>query len=327
MRRRAFILALAGAAAWPLALRAQQPGRVYRIGFLANDPTIPTQPAYRAFLEELGSAGFIAGKNVLIEHRFAEAKLDRYSILAAELIRLESDVIVTSTPAATLAAKRATTKIPIVMLNTNDPIGQGIVANLAHPGGNVTGFASDDSAEIAAKRLQLFKLAVPRISHVAILLDPDFPHARSEWEQLEHAAPGLNVALRQLTVRQASDFEDAFAAIVRDGLDAVLLVAGPLGFVNRKRIMQLAAMSKLPVMSTNREQAEAGGLLSYGYVRRESFRQAAAYVVKIFKGANPADLPVELPVKYELVVNLTTANALGLTLTDSFLQLADEVIE
>jgi ABC-type uncharacterized transport system substrate-binding protein len=328
MRRRAFILALAGVAAWPLAARAQQAGRVYRIGFLANDPTIPTQPAYRAFLEELRAGGFAEGKNLVIERRFGEAKLDRYSELAAELVRLDLDVIVTSAPPATLAAKKSTTSIPIVMLNINDPVGLGIVASLAHPGGNITGFAADESAEISAKRLQLLKLALPNAGRVAILHpDAAYPYAQAERRQIEHAAGALNVALRWAVVRQASEFEDAFAAIARDRPDALLVSAGPLAFVNRKLVMDLAVANKLPTMTTQRPFAEVGGLLSYGYVRHESFRQAAAYVVKILKGANPASLPVELPTKYELVINLTTAKALGLTLSDSFLQLADEVIE
>jgi len=328
MRRREFItLVGSAAAAWPLGVGAQRPGRVYRIGVLANDPTIPTQPAYRAFLEELRNGGFIEGNNLVIEHRFAEAKLDRYPELAAELVRLEADVIVTSTAPATLAAKRATTKIPIVMLSTNDPVGQGIVASLAHPGGNVTGLAQDESAEISTKRLQLLKLALPHIAKAAVLHNPDLPYGQAERKQLEHAAPALNVSLRWFVVRRASDFEGAFAAIAQDRPDALIVAAGPLGFVNRTLIMELAARNRLPTMSSNREQTAAGGLMSYGYVRHESFRQAAAYVVKILQGANPADLPVELPIKYELAVNLKAAKALELTLPESFLQLADEVIE
>jgi putative ABC transport system substrate-binding protein len=327
MRRREFIVALGGAAAWPLAARAQQVGKVYRIGFLANDPTIPEQPAYRAFLEGLREGGFIEGKNLVIERRFTEAKLDRYLELAAELVRLEVDVIVTSSTPATLAAKRSTAKIPIVMFSTNDAVGQGLVESLAHPGGNITGVAAEDSAEISAKRLQLLKLAIPHIAQVAVLQNPDFPPAQAQWEQLEQAAPALNVTLRRLAARQASDFEGVFAAIAQDRPDALLVAAGPLGFVNRRLIMDLAARNKLPAMAVQREYAEAGGLLSYGYARHDHFRQAAAYVVKILKGANPANLPVELPTKYELVVNIKAVKALGLRLPDSFLLLADEVIE
>ena len=327
MRRREFISLLGAAAAWPVTVLAQQANRTYRIGFLANDPTIPQQSAYRAFLDELRAGGFVEGENVVIERRFAEAKRDRYAELAAELVRLEVDVIVTSTAPATLAAKRATARIPIVMLSTNDPVGQGIVESLRRPGGNVTGLAQDESAEISTKRLQLLKLAVPHLAQVAVLLDPDYPYAQAEWEKLEQAAPALNLTMRRLTARQASDFENAFATITRDRPDALLVGASPLTFFNRRLIMDVAARNKLPTTSGNSEYATVGGLMSYGYVRRESFRQAAAYVVKILKGANPASLPVELPTKYELVVNLKTAKALGLALSDSFMQLADEVIE
>jgi putative ABC transport system substrate-binding protein len=328
MRRREFITLVGGAATWPLAARAQQPGRVYRIGFLANDPTLPTQPAYRAFLEELRNGGFIEGSNVVIEHRFAEAKLERYPELAAELVRIQADIIVSLSTPATLAAKRATIKIPIVMLSVSDPIKQGVVESLARPGGNVTGLAQTESTEISAKQLQLLKLAIPHIGQVAVLLNPDLVYAQGVWEQLEQAAPALNLALRRLAARQVSDFEDVFAAITRDRPDALLVAAaGALGFVNRRHIMDFSARNKLPVMGVERQFAEAGSLLSYGYVQHESLRQAATYVVKILKGANPADLPVELPTKYELVVNLKVARALGLNLSDSFLLLADEVIE
>jgi putative ABC transport system substrate-binding protein len=328
MRRREFITLVGGAATWPLAARAQQPGRVYRIGFLANDPTLPTQPAYRAFLEELRNGGFIEGSNVVIEHRFAEAKLERYPELAAELVRIQADIIVSLSTPATLAAKRATIKIPIVMLSVSDPIKQGVVESLARPGGNVTGLAQTESTEISAKQLQLLKLAIPHIGQVTVLLNPDLVYAQGVWEQLEQAAPALNLALRRLAARQVSDFEDVFAAITRDRPDALLVAAaGALGFVNRRHIMDFSARNKLPVMGVERQFAEAGSLLSYGYVQHESLRQAATYVVKILKGANPADLPVELPTKYELVVNLKVARALGLNLSDSFLLLADEVIE
>jgi putative ABC transport system substrate-binding protein len=328
MRRREFITLVGGAATWPLAARAQQPGRVYRIGFLANDPTLPTQPAYRAFLEELRNGGFIEGSNVVIEHRFAEAKLERYPELAAELVRIQADIIVSLSTPATLAAKRATIKIPIVMLSVSDPIKQGVVESLARPGGNVTGLAQTESTEISAKQLQLLKLAIPHIGQVAVLLNPDLVYAQGVWEQLEQAAPALNLALRRLAARQVSDFEDVFAAITRDRPDALLVAAaGALGFVNRRHIMDFSARNKLPVMGVERQFAEAGSLLSYGYVQHESLRQAATYVVKILKGANPADLPDELPTKYELVVNLKVARALGLNLSDSFLLLADEVIE
>jgi putative ABC transport system substrate-binding protein len=328
MRRRDFIrLAGGSAVAWPLVARAQQPGKLYRIGFLANDPTIPAQPAGKAFLDGLRESGFIEGKNIIIERRFAEGKRDRYADLVAELMRLEVDVIVTSATSATLAAKRATTKIPVVMLSVRDPLGQGIVASLAHPEGNITGLSQDDSAEIAAKRMQLLKDTVPQTAQVAVLLNPDLPYVQAQWQQLALAAPSLKVTLRQLVARHAGELEGAFTAIGQDRPDALFVISSELNFVNRGLIMELAAKSRLPSMSSIREYAEAGGLLSYGYVRPDSFRRAAIYVGKILKGAKAADLPIEQPTKYELVINLKTAKSLNLEIPRPLLLIADEVIE
>jgi putative ABC transport system substrate-binding protein len=278
-------------------------------------------------LDGLRESGFIEGKNIVIERRFAEAKPDRYPELVAELIRLNVDVMVTSANAATLAAKRANTKIPIIMTGVNDPVGQGIVASLAHPERNITGLAQDDSAEIAAKRMQLLKDAVPRAAQVAVLMDRDLPYDQVQWQQLELAAYPLNVTLRRVVVRQASELEDAFAAIEQNRPDALFVIQSELNFVNRTRIAEFAAKSRLPTISGWREWAEAGGLMSYGFVRADSFRRAAIYVAKILKGAKPADLPVEQPTKYEFVINLKTAKALGLDVPLRLQQLADEVIE
>jgi putative ABC transport system substrate-binding protein len=327
MNRRAFITLLGGAAAWPRAARAQQTGKIYRIGFLANDPAIPAQPAGQAFLDGLRESGFIEDKNIIIERRFAEGSTDRYAELVADLVRLNVDVIVTSANGATLAAKRATTKIPIVMVNVSDPVGQGIVASFAHPGGNITGVIQDDSAEITAKRMQLLKDAVPHASQVAVLTDPDIPYSQAERQQLELAARSLNVKLRQLVVRRASEFEDAFAAISRERPDVLLVTISPLNFPYRRRIIELATKSRLPTMSPYREYPEAGGLMSYGNVRLDRFRHAAIYVGKILKGAKPADLPVEQPTKYELIINLKTARLLNLEIPRDLLLVADEVIE
>ena len=328
MKRRKFISLLGGAAAaWPLAARAQQPGKTYRIGFLANDPAIPAQPAGQAFLNGLRQSGFIEGKNIIVERRFAEGRTDRYAELVAELIRLNVDALVTSSNGATLAAKRATTKIPIVMMNVSDPVGQGIVASLAHPEGNITGVIQDDSAEITAKRMQLLKDAVPRASQVEVLIDPDFPYAQAEWQRLELAARSLNVKLRQLVVRRESEFEGAFAAIARERPEVLLVTTSPLNFPNRRRIIDLATNSRLPTMSSWREYPEAGGLMSYGNVRVDRFRSAGTYVGKILKGAKPADLPLEQPTKYELVINLKTARSLNLEIPRDLLLVADEVIE
>ena len=328
MSRREFITLLGGAAAaLPLAARAQQAGKIYRIGFLANDPAIPAQLAGQAFLDGLRESGFIEGKNIIIERRFAQGSTDRYADLVAELVRLNVDVLVTSSDAATQAAKRATTKIPIVMMNVSDPVGQGIVASLAHPEGNITGVIQDDSAEITAKRMQLLKDAVPHASLVAVLIDPDFPYAQAEWQRLEFAARSLNVNLRQLVVRRASEFEGAFAAIARERPDVLLVTTSPLNFSYRRRIIDLATKSRLPTMSPFREYPEAGGLMSYGNVRVDRFRSAAIYVGKILKGAKPADLPLEQPTKYELVINLNTARSFNLEIPRDLLLVADQVIE
>jgi putative ABC transport system substrate-binding protein len=204
--RREFFTLLGGAAVWPLAARGQQPGKVYRIGFLANDPTIPTQPAGQAFLDGLRESGFIEGQNILIDWRFAQARSDWADEYAAALVRLQMDAIVASSDLNVMAAKRATAAAAIVMLNTSDPIGQGIVASLAHPGGNITGVIQDDSLEIVAKRLQLFKDAVPEISRVAVLVNPDEPYADAEWKALELAAQILRMTLQAVAVRQVSEF-------------------------------------------------------------------------------------------------------------------------
>ena len=328
LKRREFITLLGGAAVvWPLAARAQQAGKVYHIGFLANDPTIPKQPAGLAFLDGLRENGFVEGKNVIIERRFAEGRVDQYAPLVAELMRLGVNVIVTSANDATLAAKQANTKIPIVMMNVWDPVGQGLVASLAYPGGNITGVIMDDLPEISAKRLQLLRDAIPQVSRAAVLINPEEAYAPAELKALELAARSLNIALRAIEVRQFGDFEGAFARMANERCDALLIPNAGLTFTHRRLITQLAAKSLLPVMSNYREITEAGGLMSYSTVRVDRFRRAAVYVGKILKGAKPADLPVEEPTKYELVINLKTARSLNLEISRDLLLVADEVIE
>jgi putative ABC transport system substrate-binding protein len=325
--RREFVATLGGAAAWPLVARGHEAGKVYRIGFLANDPSIPAQPAGQAFLDGLREGGFIEGKNIIIERRFAEGRTERYSILATGLVQLGVDVIVASGDEAALASKQATTSIPIVILNGSDLIGKGFVAGLAHPGGNVTGSISEDSAEISSKRLQLLKDALPGITQVAVLMNPDLRSNQTEWQHLDDAARSLKVTLRRVVARQVDDFKDAFAAVDRDACDALYVASNGVNFANRRTIVELAAAIRLPVMSTWREATEVGGLMSYGYLRTDQFHGAAIYVSKILKGAKPADLSVEAPTKYELVINLRTAKALDLGLPRSLLLVADEVIE
>jgi putative ABC transport system substrate-binding protein len=327
MRRRDFITLLGGAAAWPLAARAQQPGKIYRIGFLANDPTIPTEPAGQAFRDGLRESGFIEGQNILIDWRFAQGQIDRAAENAAALVRLQMDAIVASGDVNVVAAKRATTAIPIVMAIVRDPVGHGIVASLAHPGGNITGVIQDESSEIAAKRLQLFKDAVPRISRVAVLLNPDEPFADAEWKALELAAQVHRMTLLAVAVRQVTEFEGAFDRLAREGADALFMTTAGLTFTHRRLVMELAAKGKLPAVGGFRETTEAGGLMSYGSVRVDLFRRAAIYVGKILKGTKPADLPVEQPTRYELVINLKTARSLNLEIPRELLLVADDVIE
>jgi putative tryptophan/tyrosine transport system substrate-binding protein len=326
MRRREFITLLGGAAAgWPIGARAQQAGKIYRVGFLANDPTIRTGAAGAAFRNGLREAGFVEGDNILIDWRFAEGSADRAAEMAATLVRLQMDLIVASSGPSAIAAKQATKIIPIVMMSVTDPVGQGIVASLAHPGGNITGVVEDETAQIAAKRLQLLKDAVPQIAKVAVLMDP--ATSPQQWRHLEFAAQSLNLMLRPVVARRASEFEHAFAEVNRDRPDGLFVINSGLNFTNRALIMELAAKSRLPAMSNFKETTEIGGLMSYGSNRLDRFRHAAGYVGKILKGAKPGDLPIEQPIKYELVINLKTARTLNLEISRSLMLIADEVIE
>ncbi len=326
MKRRAFIAGLGSAMAWPVVARAQQPKKVYRIGFLANDPTIPTTSAGQAFLAGLREGGFVEGDNIVIERRFAEGMVDRYPKLIAELIGLNPDALVTSAIPATMAAKRATNSIPIVMLNVADPVQEGIVANLAHPSGNVTGLAQSATMEIMTKRIQLLKDAMPSVSKVGVLVSPQDTQ-QEEVELLEIAAHDLHIELLFLTAQTADGISRAFSQLSQKRSDAVFVVNGAAALTHRKLITDLADTTGLPVISGFREVTDAGGLLSYGADRTDLFRRAATYVAKILRGAKPGDLPVEQPAKYELIINLKTAKALGLEIPPSLLARADEVIE
>jgi putative ABC transport system substrate-binding protein len=295
MRRREFITLLGGAAVWPLVARAQQTGKVYRIGFLANDPTIPMQSAGRAFLEGLQENGFVEGKNLFIERRFAEGSFDRASELAAELVRLDTGLIVVSGTNNAIAARKATKAIPIVMANVFDPMALGIVDSLAFPGGNITGLSNDVSPEMASKRLALLKDTIPQMSRLAILMNPDYAQDQTQWEVLERAAPSLNLTLQAVVLRQRNDLENAFAKLRRERPDALFGLRNPQTLLYRKPIVDFAAEERLPAIYAMSDIAEAGGLMSYGPNRADLFRRAAAYVTKILNGAKPADLPIEQP--------------------------------
>jgi putative tryptophan/tyrosine transport system substrate-binding protein len=328
MDRRVFMGALTGGLlATPLAAEAQPAAKVYRIGLLGTVPlTDPgTSRIWDGFLEGLRQLGYVEGQNLVIEGRYSEGRSERLPALAAELVQLKVDVIVA---AATTAdeAKRTTSTIPIVMTNHGDPVGSRVVASLARPGGNVTGLSALSPA-LVGKQLQLLKEAVPRVSRVAVLSNPTHPSHPTSLREAEVAARSLKVRLQILEARAPTEFAGAFSAATKESAGALLVLGDPMFFGERTRIVELAAKSRLPLMSIQKEYAEAGGLLAYGIDQRDSFRRAATYVDKILKGAKPADLPVEQPTKFELVINLKTAKALGLTLPQSVLGRADEVIQ
>jgi putative tryptophan/tyrosine transport system substrate-binding protein len=329
VRRREFIALLSGAAAgWPIAADAQQTVKVYRLGLLGGSP--PNSPggrrAWDGFFQGMRELAYVEGQNILVEGRWYGDHTERLPALAAELARLKVDVIVAGTPPAPEAARRATSTIPIVMAIHVDPVASGLVASLAKPGGNVTGL-STLSVELVGKRLQLLKEAIPGISRVAVLSNPTIPSQALDVREAKVAAGSLKVQLQLLEAQVPGDFAAAFSAMSKERAGGVLILSSSMFYDQRTRIAELAARSRLPAIYTLKEYAEAGGLMAYGVDLHESFRRAATYVDKILKGARPADLPVEQPTKFELVVNLKTAKALGSALPASLLSQADELID
>jgi ABC-type uncharacterized transport system substrate-binding protein len=324
MRRREFILALGGAAVWPLAARAQQPGKLPTIGFLGAAPSIESQRV-AAFVQRLRELAWIDGRNLAIEYRWAEGRNERYAENAAEFVRLKVDVIVTSATPPTLAAKQATAVIPIVFAAVSDPVGTGLVASLARPGGNVTGFANQMS-DTAGKKLELLREIVPGLGRLAVMANVGNPGSLLDMREAEATARTLGLEVTASEIRRAEDIAPAFEAL-KDRADALYLCPDPLLNTNRTRINILAVGARLPTMHGVREYVEAGGLMSYGPNLPDHFRRAAEFVDKILRGAKPADLPVEQPTKFDLVINLTTAKALGLQIPENLLARADEVIE
>ncbi len=324
--RAALAVALAlGVLADPLAAEAQQAGKMWRIGYLQTPPA-STTPIRDAFRQGLRDLGYVEGRNLVIEFRDAGAKPERLAALASELVRLKVDVIVATGTQAISAAKQATSVIPIVMTVSGDAVGTGLVASLARPSGNVTGLTLI-TPESAGKRLELLKEAFPRTSRVAVLWNPTDPPRLLEYKQTQDAAKLLGLMLQSVEVRSSEELEGAFSAITRGAADALVTFSDPLTAVFRKRIVEFAATSRLPAMYGRREEVEDGGLMSYAPNFADLFRRAATYVDKILKGAKPADLPVEQPTKFELVINLKTAKVLGLTIPPSLLVRADEVIQ
>ena len=329
MQRRDFITLFgSAAAAWPLAARAQQTaGRVYRVGYFALGAREQQIDLSKAFEDGLRSLGYRVGENVVIEYRFADGQLDRLPPLSADLVRLGVDVIVTSAHQSTVAAMKATTTIPIVMTNSVDPVGAGLVVSLVRPGGNVTGFGVDAGDEIFGKRLELLKETLPNLLRVGILWNPDFAPNRSRLASMSEATMVLGLTLVSAEARGLDAFEQAFATMVRERAQAFVVLGEPVLFGNRGQIAAMAIRERLPAIATAREYAEAGSLLTYGPNLQDQFRRSAAFVDKILKGAKPADLPVEQPTKFELVINLKTAKALGIIVPPTLLTRADEVIE
>jgi putative tryptophan/tyrosine transport system substrate-binding protein len=325
MQRRQFITVFGGAAIWPLAARAEQTGRFPTIGFLvANTPSTASQWV-EAFVQRLHELGWSEGRNSAIEYRWAEGRNERFTEIASEFVRLKVDVIVTYGTPAAMAAKEATSVIPIVFATAGDPVGTGLVASLAHPGGNITGLSNEQS-DIASKRLALLHEVLPDLRRLAILANAGALNALLDMREVQAASRKFDFEVLTSEVRRAEDIAQTLDAL-RGRADALYVCTDPLLTTNRIQIANLALTVRLPTMLAYREYVEAGGLMSYGTNLPQQFRRAAEYVDMILRGKKPGDIPVEQPTKFDLAVNLKTAKALGLSIPVSFLARADEVIE
>jgi putative tryptophan/tyrosine transport system substrate-binding protein len=311
----------------PLAGEAQQAGKMYQIGVILTSAPNESGHLIKALEEGLRELGYVDERNIVFERRFAEGRQERLPLLAAELVRLKVDVLVTGSNVVIAAVKQVTATIPVVMAVSRDPVGAGFIASLARPGGNITGLANDPAPEIIGKNLELLKEVAPRVSRVAFLWNPVPPGAEMTKNAVEIAAQKLGLTFQSVEVRERNEFEGAFAAMVRERANGVVVAQDPVILGPRSQVVLLAARSRLPAVYGLREFVEAGGLMSYGPNVADQFRRAATYVDKILKGAKPADLPVEQPTKFELVINLKTAKALSLTIPPSLLARADQVIE
>lgn len=308
-------------------VEAQQSAKIHRIGFLAfGSPPSGRSPSLEAFRQRLRELGYVEGQNVVLELRYAKGKIGRLSGLAAELIRLKTDIIVTSGTSAAWAAMEATKRIPVVIVGASDPVAFGLVASLARPGGNVTGFSDLPGREIEGKRLELLKETVPTASRVAVVMDST---SRRDPTPLENAAKalGFTLLLSGVEVETPDEFRSAFATMIRERADVLYAPETPVNVHYRSLIIKLAAKNRIPAMYASREFVEAGGLMSYGANFPDLFRRAASYVDRILQGAKPADLPVQQPTRFELVINLKTAKKIGLSIPPQILMQADEVIK
>jgi putative tryptophan/tyrosine transport system substrate-binding protein len=324
MRRREFITLIGGATAWPLAAHGQQ-SSPKRVGFLLVGLS-PESKEVQVFRRELRKAGYIEGRNLVLEWRSANGDYDRVPALVADLIQSNVDVMVHDSTIGSQVAKRATSTIPIVMALVLDPIGSGLVEKLKHPGGNITGL-SMMATELYPKRLQLLKEINPQLTRAAVWWNPDHPFHPKAVELLKAAAPSLSIELSFAALRKPEQFAPVFSELTRANVQALYVVDDPIFFAHRMVHLSLASTARLPTIYETRRYPDAGGLLSYGADLNDLFRRAAIYVTLILGGAKPADLPVEQPTKFELVINLGTAKALGLTIPDRLLALADDVIE
>ena len=322
IRRREFITLLGGAVAWPVDALAQQAVKGWRMGFIAHGH----EPFYDALFEGLRENGYDEGRNLIVERRYARGQAERFKEFAAEMVRLKVDIIIVVTTPAALAVMNATKTIPIVHPNAIDPLNTGLIASLAHPGGNLTGGAQL-TAEASAKRLQILKTVVPGLSHAAALWNPGNSAIVFSWKETQGAARVLGLILQSHEVQGPKDFAAAFAAITEERPNALLVLQDAVTMQQRREIIDFAIKERLPSMFQEKGWAEAGGLMSYGENLASMYRRAAYFVDRIFKGAKPADLPVEQATKFDMVLNLRTAKAIGLTIPDSVLALANEVIE
>jgi putative tryptophan/tyrosine transport system substrate-binding protein len=321
-----FLVTLAlGLLVAPLAAPAPEPGKMPRIGLLFPATPAVTATMLDAFRRGLRDLGYVEGHSIRFEPRYGEAHAERLPLLAAELVQLKVDLLLAGSTPAVLAAKDATTTIPIVMVTTGDPVATGLVASLAHPGGNLTGLAGL-GLELSGKQLEVLREAVPGVTDIAVLTNPAYPDHGPAVNALEGAAQAVGVQLRVLEVHDPSELEQAFAVMQRERVGALHVLVDPLFNSQRERLLALAAVHQLPAMYNIRELVDAGGLMFYGATLPDRYRRAATYVEKILKGAKPADLPVERPTKFELVINLKTAQALGLTIPPTLLFQADEVL-
>jgi putative ABC transport system substrate-binding protein len=328
MRRREFVALVGGAIACPMGVRAQQQAaKVPRIGYLYLTSPSDRPPLLDALRQGLRELGWVEGQNIVIDYRFAEDRVERLPDLAAELVRLKVDVIVSLGTQGVTAAKNATETIPIVMIAVRDPVGIGLIASLARPGRNVTGVSGYAGLENVAKQLELLNETVPNIRRVAILLNPTNAYHQLAVREVNVAAQTLGVQLQLLEARGPNEFDGVFATMAKERVGALLVLSDAIFSSHGARLADLAARSRLPTAYAVRESVEAGGLISYGPSFLDLFRRAATYVDRILKGAKPADLPVEQPTKFELVINLKAAKALGLEVPPLLIAQADEVIE